>query len=644
YAVQQLNQNPAGHNCASQAGASITWSVPAGILNDPNANVSVMVSTLNSPFGNPPPTSTLSDPLLPPYAYRMVTVTANYGGFVGGATKQLRSLLYPINTFAGGPNGNANGGGGGSTAAYNPTGKNSNNQVNPGGIWMPYGMFGVASIVYAGQAGFSSYNQADPRISADGGTLGKISQVYGGFGLSRSIVEGGSHYEFPDPQSYYTQQFNIPMQQYKANLATSAPWMTMSGNVYSNGYNTAYYPVTGPADSYSSAQGDTPAHNVYGLQNGLASGIPSGQPAPNNTLPVTGTWSGGLSQWNPGPLNADNVTYPQPTISPVPTAPTGTMNLGSINLTNGAQLIIDNTAPSPSGPIGTVKGTTVRIPPGSYNINSLSVTGNSSISVAPATQAAIQSTAQGSGTVVPPTQLYITGTNNGANVINIDNTSSINMTGMSNPNTANGFNTSGNMGIKDNNGQSMLDSTQLAISPAGSSSQVVESAGSAAQLQVYYPGSSFNSTTSTYNTQIVLSGNERMVLYAPNAGVMVGSPSVGSGGPSSLASSANFYGALAGGSVGVNSSYSSGGGAYVHYDANLRPKSVGGTSGGGSGGLNGNGSGTGLGNSGNQINPSNPAPLLFANTLGFNGYRAVSWQEAVSPNPGNPNLAGWTYP
>jgi hypothetical protein len=590
YAIQQMN---AGLNdCAANAGSSITWDVPPGVLNDPGSQVSVVVSALpaasTAGTGNPPSTSILYDPLLNAqnqYAYRMVTVTSTYGV----AVKQLRCLLEPL--------------------------LNVNRIPN-----MPYGIFGVASVVYAGQAGYSTYNTADPRVCGDAGSLGKISQVYGGGGAARSIVEGGSHYEFPDPQAYYTKILNITMPQYNAVPAGSAPWMTMTGNVYSNGVNTAYWPARGTGDSMTASNSATwmnlasqAAHNVLGVTNGIApSGtIPTGHQSQFVPQASPPSWTGGLTNWNVGPLNSSGVTYPQPTITTTPTAPAGSASLGNVNL-NNATLIIDSTAPMPTGPIGTITNSTVRIPPAAYNINSLSLSNNSAIQFTPATQAAI------AGGSVQPAAFYVSGTNNGAVVVTVDNTSSINMNnGITSPATGNGFNTSGNIGVTKSNGMTVLQPNQLAITPPGGNGLVVESAGSAGQFQLYYSGSSFNSNSSTYNTQMLLSGNQRMLIYAPNAGILVGSPQVTSNGPSQLSQSCNYYGALVGGSVGINSAYGSGGGVYMHYDANLRPASM------------------------KWLNPWSPPPTLMGTN--FSGYRAVTWQEAIKPNKNNPALAQWTY-
>jgi hypothetical protein len=370
---------------------------------------------------------------------------------------------------------------------------------------------------------------------------------------------------------------------------------------------------------------------VLGIKNGIwpSGTIPNGYQ--NGTVPYnSGKWSGATptygvagkgASWNPGPVNTNGVTYPQPVIPATPSAPVGTPHLGSISV-DGGTLIFDKTAAAPSGSISSVKsGKTLRIPPGDYLINTLSVTNGGSIQIDSTTQTAI---ANGDA---PPVSLFVSGTNNGAVVVNVDNKSNINMNGISSP-TNNGFNTNGNLGseLKNSSGQSVLADNQIAINPPGSSTNIVETSGSAAQLQLYYNGSSYNKSTSSFNTQIVLQGNERMTVYSPNTGILIGSSKVDpSSGPNVISNDANYYGAIVGGSLGINSNYSSGGGVYVHYDQTLALP------------------GRSLGKqedrnyaiSRNDLNPIariNPwapeSPIVYQAT--HTAYRAISWQETDS--------------
>jgi hypothetical protein len=684
YAIQQLNTSGNAWNCASSSGASNSMTIPSSVLNDSKANVQVTIAALGSytTTGNPPTDSMLYDhttDLNYPYAYRMVTVTSSYGG----TTKVIRSLLQPIIPATGGPS-----------------------TTNTLAVNFPYGVFGLNSVVYAGQAGINSYNNGsihggvdDPRRNADGGSLGKVSQVFGesvgnNSGASRGVFEGGSHYEFPNPQSFYGQMYNQVANSYNSSAAASAPWMTMTGNVYSNGVNTAYYNVNsnnvtgigdignGPLGNTSTTPGETIgmdgptntgntppsaanqfsdgktasdaqtwdtspsaqnfAHNVFGLDNGVSAGVPSGggsATAPG-VLADGGIWSGGITNFNSSPNGTGNVTYPQPTMQSVPTAPSGTPNLGNVSL-QGSNLVFSDTVPpgfyiNPSGAtvplstIGTVTQGTITLPPGSYIMNSLSLAENtvtttsgsgrhqttstattpSSMSIDSGTQTSI---ASGDS---PPVQIYLQGANNSSTVLTVDNFSSINMNGISGNsfNTTNGTSNS-NIGIPNpsNPSQSMLAPNQLSANQPGASGNITESSGSSSQMQIFYGGNSYNTSSSSYNTQMFLSGNERMTVYAPNTGIMVGSPSVDpNNGPSTLTNDSNFYGAVVGGSVALNSAYTSGGGAFMHYDFKLRP------------------------NGQAYLNPWSPSSPMTQPTTTANppitGYRAVTWQEATSVN------------
>lgn len=552
YTIQTLNSN--------QATTSVT--VPSTLLTVPGATVNVNIATV----ADPPKSSMLYDPLfdIGPNAntWKLVTVTAQ----VGAARKQMRCLLQPL------------------------TQAPSNFQ---------YGLFGVASIVYAGQAGFNTYNRTrtiggknvqDQRDGAAGGSLGKISQVYGNGGLTRSIVQGGNHYEYPNPASYYNQVFNISKNIFNATTASTAPWMQMMGNVYSNGSNTAYYPSS-PTTYDSSA-------NVFGMWNGIDSYIPNGTSSggtPNN-IPVgsPASWSGGLTAWNVQPSpSLSNTTYPQPPVPSAPDAPTGTTNLGSISLSNGASLIIQEGAPAPTSQLSSLSGSSksVTIPPGNYQVNSVSLSGGSKITVS-------------SGTT-SNTSLYVVGNNSTA--VTVSNDSSINMTGIS----GTGINFTGSNGLK-NGSQNGAASNQIAINDPTKTTltnNIAETGGSASQLQLF----------TNANTNMVFSGNERMLIYAPYANITIGSTLTNSQPDPLNSKDANFYGAACGQNIYVESDYDQGYGAFVHYDWNLH----------------------------DATKPANIDPWSkqapFSNGT-ISGYRAVTWQEAVQAGTDNAGTgAQWFY-
>jgi hypothetical protein len=592
YAIQQISAaKAAGTNSSfdpgNTAGAAADNTLSSSITGDPKATVNVHVEAV----ANPPKTSMLYDPLLEqvqPNAYRLATCTAT----VGGTTKQIRCLLEPIfdaRPLSGSPK-------------------------------YPYAAFGIARLVFVGKSGINSYNtplNRDPRVGADMGSLGKISQVHGGSsGLDRGITEGGSHYEFPSPVSNYNKQFGIVADQFNAQAVSQAPWMQMMGNTYSNGSNTAYQPRT-PGESFNdyttgsgrnrqTVQGH-PEDNVFGLSNGIddvptgtsSSGSSSKIPLNNNTN-NNDAWapypsSGSDNQWTGGVTNfASSVRYPQPqSIPPAPSAPSGTFDLGNVVLKSGAKIIFQDGAAAPTAPIGTISGKTITLPPGDYSMSSLTLSGGSKIDIPAGTSG--------------DTNLYIQGASGGGNIMSVSNDSSINTTGIS----GSGMNTSGKNGIK--NGS---DTTQLTVNDPHdatlTASNIKEVTGTADNLHIY----------SNSSGTMQLQGNERMTIYAPYSTINVGSTQDANSNVNSITNDANFYGALVGGVINVMSSYSSGGGAYLHYDKNLKPPTS---------------------DVPEYINPYDPPSPFYVKGGGkIIGYRAVTWQEAVKANPAKPDSAQWT--
>lgn len=547
YAINQLNVSiAAGQTSTLDPGGTVnayaTGTVPTNWLHQSGATVTVRVDNI----GNPPATSMLYDALLNRYApnsYRRITATANFGG----TSKQIRAILQPVYST----------------------------NLDP---QFPYAGFGIARFVFVGKTGTNSYNITDPRSLADVGSLGKISQVHmGNASVSRYIQEGGSHYEYPDPVSYYNQQFAITGQQFNASPASQAPWMQMYGNKYSNGGNTAYFSRTGASDS-------TNWHNVFGIDNGIKAGIPTGV-TPGQTVPVNSptSWSGGRVNFNPNPTT-NGVTYQQPNIPPAPTAPPGTFNLGSVTIQGTGRLQINAGAPPPTGPIGTIANGQVRtIPPGDYIMTSLTMSGTSSVRMSGVTAS-------------NPTRLFMQGPSGGGTVISAGNTTNINMTGIS----GQGFATNGNNGVTNGavSGQHVISPTQ----------GISETAGSAKSLQIYYSGSG----------NMFLQGNARSVIYAPYATINLGATQNSNSSINALGQDANFYGSVTGAVVNLMADYTNGGASYLHYDQNLKN------------GENG------------YIDPyAQVGP--FPNNPALQGYRAVSWQEAVETNVTNPASAKWTY-
>lgn len=633
---------------AATLGAKTPWiDVPQNVLGTgSNATVKVMVAAI----GNPPGPVVGPNPATPQYSgnnpsslydqnlelatnvtggnvgglhgnkgvYRMVVAQATMPGT--GATRWVRAILQPT---------------------YSTT-----STTNAGKAKRGYSLFGVASVVFAGQSALNTYNftpgnwvagaaaldnsaakqlGAMAQAAADGGTLGKISQVHSlASGLTRSIAEGGAHYEFPNPLSVYNQQFTITGQQYNAKPATTAGWMQMYGNVYSNGGNTAYYPLMGNGDPGSGSYSQTNVNgsqsrpggieaNVFGVSNGIDSSIwnplansktaantmvsvadSTGNPVNNPALPLASRgWSGGIVGFNQ--VGATGYTYPQPAIPNPQSAPPSTPNLGSVKLSNGAKIVISTTASMPPLPLGNISGKTVQLPPGDYMMTSLTLTGGSQIQIDATTQAAI---AAGSKNDV---NFYLQGNSPPAVAMSVDNSSSINMNGI----TGTGMNMIGRTGMSNTKA---TKSNQIAINnPSDATvagSNINETSGNAQQLNIF---SNYGS-----GTAINLSGNERCIIDAPYADVNIGSL-MNNSSPATITNDANFYGAVFANNIHVQSGYNSGGGAFVHYDYRLHP------------------SGTN-----NPWAPWQPRQTLTngVDVTSCTGYRAVSWQEAVRSSVG----------
>lgn len=624
YAIAMLNVGQPGWDLGQGLGSNVTpgtslsKSISSTITGNSNAEVSVSVS---SP-GNPPQGSMLFDPLLDAAgfsnSYRLLQVDVNQAG----AVRSVRTLLQPIIGFVAG--GTGTGGTGGTAPTSGANGSHA------------YALFGVASIIYAGQAGLDTYNApaGEPWLTqtgADGGSLGKISQIWSSSGgMGRGNAQGGSHFEFPNPLSYYNEQFNIAGQTYNAKPATSAQWMSLYGNVWSNGANTAYYPLLGPSDpgataAYSSSlTGSSQSRpggvfgNVFGMQNGVEPDVwnplAASENASNHYITQTPNTSGTMTQqelWKGGSVGFNEnggkgYNYPQPVMPVGEASPSGSIDLGALNIKNGSQLIIDQTATEPTSALNTIGGSsaaTVKIPPGNYKMSSLVLSSGSSISIEPATQAAIASG------VKPAVNFYLEGTSTPATAMSVDNTSTVNMTGIS----GTSVNFTGNSGFSN----TQLASNQIALNKA---SGVTETSGSASQLHIH--------STFGNGAKIILQGKERAVLDAPLCDVVVGSI-LSSGSPVAISNNAHFYGSIYAGNIAVQSAYSGGGGAFVHYDWNLHP--------------------AGRNNPWNAFSPSTGTTGTSgaAGTGGsapsqqVSGYRSVSWQETINTINGAGNT--WTF-
>lgn len=420
----------------------------------------------------------------------------------------------------------------------------------------PYAIFGTQRVEMVGQSATTSYNSTDPRLYADIGTFGATNQVGTG-SVTRGVAQGGYQHEFPNPVSFQTQQIVATSTTWNASPVAQAPWVQIMGNVFSNGDTTGYWPRSPASGPFANPSGAQPFNNVFGLPDGTIYGAPDGiNNATTQPVPVTGNgWSGGIT--------TSYQHYDKPQLPAVPQAAAGAVNLGSINLGNNQTLQI---TPTVSSPILT--GNAQKIPPGDYIVNTITLSGNAQVTID-----------AGAG----QTRFFLQGANGGTTAVSVSNTSSINMNGI----TANtNVNTTGNNGVTGS-----ATSSQLAITPT---SQIIETSGSANQLQLFYSG--------TQN--IFLLGNERMVIYAPNATVNIGSQPI--------SNAANFYGSVVAGVARVMSSFTTGAGAYMHYDYNLRPN--------------------GMPALTDPITAGSVLTMVTGREPLITGYRAVTWQEAVIPS------------
>ncbi|MBX9723097.1 MAG: hypothetical protein K2X81_16970, partial [Candidatus Obscuribacterales bacterium] len=260
---------------------------------------------------------------------------------------------------------------------------------------------------------------------------------------------------------------------------------------------------------------------------------------------------------------------------------------GTLNITSSATTIPASLSVAP--------GQTLNIPPGNYNLNSLQVVNGGKITVDPGVQG--------------QTQLFLNPQGNGQGTngaLYVDNTSSINMTGVTG---GNGFTNTGISGF----GPTLNKS----IPAVNTSNPVQETSGSALNLVI----------NSNASVNMLFAGNTRALVNAPNANINIGyqpyngvqyTPNSKNNITQPMSNDANFYGAVIGGNVSVVSDYQSGAGAYFHYDVKLKQMS-------------------------NQQQAGQP--VVFNKPLGFydpwtfaspgnaggpaQGWRACSWQEQL---------------
>lgn len=272
---------------------------------------------------------------------------------------------------------------------------------------LPFVAFGDTNVIPIGLVQTDSFNipSSDPiynkskyqnaagnyTLYGDLGSNAAINYVGSG-SLLRGITIGGSHYQFNPtvaaPAGGGSGGSGGGLLGGLLPPSVSFPWLKVYDNVYSNGDTSGYW----PRGRYP--QNIMPWHNVYGWSNpGPAEPTAPLQPGPN------------------GQVNSYQ-NYPQWTLQPAPSAPAGTVNLGSVALSGNATLTFQDGAPAATGAIGNLTGGTYRLAPGNYAIKSLSLAGNSRIRLST------------SKTV----NLYFEGASAQAVVFSVASTASVNMT------------------------------------------------------------------------------------------------------------------------------------------------------------------------------------------------------------------------
>lgn len=591
--VGKLNDPTAGYTPPQSYGSSLTMTATQ---TQGKANFTVNTTIKN--LGSLPPLNCVLYSANRPAADQFYSITSTVTQ--GLLTKQLTVLMSPIGS-----------------APFNPF------------IYGP--AFGVTTVNEVGLAGINGYNLPagwkNPYQFADTTVAQGVTWQIGNGDLTRSQVIAGSQFEYWHPG-------NQPQAPSGTIPLTYEPFTQIMGNVYSNftdqsGANGNGYWMRNQLSDISGGantpNGDPNNANVFGAANGMTLngvGVPTGFesgntnnsiPIPpfNGTPPANGSGSNLNSSWgfnaqpgttagnmpmpgtanggsafqgnpytggyitSPGPGQAgaiDNWLFPQPPTPQAPGAPVGvpqpaTGGLGVPNNTgtyfasappavvvDGGTINITPGATMPPSSLSVGKGQSIDIPPGNYSVQSLQVVNGGAINIDPSVKGQSQFFVNppGGGSITPGQ-----GTNA---AVYVDNTSSINTTGIS---SGTGFNSGGTKSFGANypGGTPAVDTVNT----------INESSGSCLNLTI--------NTNAQCN--MLFAGQTRALVNAPSANVNVGyqpnprnqnnyTPNSYTDPTKVMKKDANFYGAIVAGNVSVVSDYSSGAGAYLHYDIKLK--------------------------------------------------------------------------
>ncbi|MBY0546420.1 MAG: hypothetical protein K2W95_03970 [Candidatus Obscuribacterales bacterium] len=157
--------------------------------------------------------------------YRIIEATARMGRY----QKVVRAAIEPM--FIIDDNG-------GNTGA---------NGASAGDIIFPFAGFGDAGMTIVGRSTVDSYepgvaaNNAKDKLHANVGS--NVNTGHVGMDEYNYMSVGGNQFEFPNPVSSQTAQLANIGSQFNAQTVTKARWGQYYGSVYSNGSNTAHWPA-----------------------------------------------------------------------------------------------------------------------------------------------------------------------------------------------------------------------------------------------------------------------------------------------------------------------------------------------------------------------------------------------------------------
>jgi hypothetical protein len=387
WAIDSLNTQATTGNPSPLDSAGATpkiTPVPANVLNNPLVSATVTVNNIAPPLG-----SYLYDPQTVPTSgsnqfslvrsngWRVVECVATLSG--GTATQRVRVILKPdyvLNPFKTPP-------------------------VNPANPAFNYSLYGSSSVNMGSNSATDGYNSSGQypltRITAStdntkglGGDVGSFSKV----ALSSNVTVGGN-------VDVTIQPAGSPTRAATGQDATTVVnrYMTLNGS-----QDGTFFPVGSSnanvlgLSNVSAGFSDDLSSNVRSSSILVQQGNPQGQIAPAPPAPPSFQDSASGSSAPTPPINLGALTLSATT--------SGTRTLNTT-------IVVSPSAPAPSPTYSIVQGTTNFIQPGNYTASSINMGDGGQIIVA-------------SNLGAQPFRLFVDGSSNGANAINITGTGSSN--------------------------------------------------------------------------------------------------------------------------------------------------------------------------------------------------------------------------